>query len=436
MRLFFLFTVWTCAAHAFQWSQPYRNGRELHALYANLFPGEQGRFVKVPRDYTNMSRGQTEVYVWHEGDWDSQRPTAFVFAGGPGGSSHGAQLLLPGFNIMHVDARGTGFSRPETFEQYQDPGNYSSELIVRDVEFVRQEMGLEKISVYGVSYGTVPATMYGHLYPHNTRAVVLEGVVWQGDDDLWLAPHRQKILQRYYQKLPDDLRERVARYSDLPDLNPTWFATIARVEMYGNDFAENLTAKLDFFLGNSEDSVREWINSLKLDPADLTDSDHLGVSQVVAGMIGCRELSMRNSMATWEFYLKDGQFSPAPNIYRTALCEPLGLLDSEPHLYRASNYPLQVPVTYFQGGWDGATAAPNAIVHWKNVPQAAAQLFILPHGGHSPNLSVIRGSEPAAEMQKQIWARALNGEIVGSQEVKRLKAQGAVAWAYASRLVP
>ena len=49
----------------------------------------------------------------------------------------------------------------------------------RDLDRIRQALGLATISYYGLSYGTVLGTVYASLFPHRVRAMVLDGAVDQ-----------------------------------------------------------------------------------------------------------------------------------------------------------------------------------------------------------------------------------------------------------------
>jgi pimeloyl-ACP methyl ester carboxylesterase len=47
----------------------------------------------------------------------------------------------------------------------------------RDMDRIRQALGLQAISFYGLSYGTVLGTVYAALFPRHIRAMVLDGAV-------------------------------------------------------------------------------------------------------------------------------------------------------------------------------------------------------------------------------------------------------------------
>jgi pimeloyl-ACP methyl ester carboxylesterase len=53
----------------------------------------------------------------------------------------------------------------------------ATEDVVRDMEAIREALGEQTISFYGFSYGTFLGQQYAESYPHNVRALVLDGVV-------------------------------------------------------------------------------------------------------------------------------------------------------------------------------------------------------------------------------------------------------------------
>src|SRR4051812_50034712 len=91
--------------------------------------------------------------------------------GGPGFA--GAELedlggLAQTRELLLVDPRGTGSSpRPD------DPGAYSTDDYVADLEELREGLGLETIDLLGFSHGGVVAIAYAPAHPARGRKPVL-----------------------------------------------------------------------------------------------------------------------------------------------------------------------------------------------------------------------------------------------------------------------
>ena len=132
-----------------------------------------------------------------------------VINGGPGASSidmlvdFGPVLraITRERDLLVVDQRGTGRSTPLTCEGLSDtlesptpeqieettrecistlphdPKYFSTSIAVRDLESLREELGYQQLSIYGVSYGTRVALHYLRQYPTAVRALVIDGVV-------------------------------------------------------------------------------------------------------------------------------------------------------------------------------------------------------------------------------------------------------------------
>lgn len=145
----------------------------------------------------------------------SRRPEPdplFFLAGGPGQAAGEAYpAMAAAFAEIHrerdivlVDQRGTGQSGrlhcpgpPPELEPERDLDpervarwarscvqglnanlqNYTTEAAVADLEAVRQALALERINLYGISYGTRLALAYARRHPEQTRTLVLDGVL-------------------------------------------------------------------------------------------------------------------------------------------------------------------------------------------------------------------------------------------------------------------
>lgn len=107
---------------------------------------------------------------------DSGEPVVFLH-GGPGeGSQTFAKFAGPALEgrlrMVYLDQRGSGRSaRPK------DAAAYSIGRLVEDVEALRRELGVERISLIGHSFGTVLALEYAARYPEHVSRVVLAAAV-------------------------------------------------------------------------------------------------------------------------------------------------------------------------------------------------------------------------------------------------------------------
>jgi pimeloyl-ACP methyl ester carboxylesterase len=173
-------------------------------------PGLQCSTVVVPLDRTRLVPGTVALHVEYLPAEGTPRGTLFLIAGGPGqGSAHvfalgspsAVQLyryLFPGYALVAYDDRGTGASglidcpllqRAITADQQQISAAgcatsigaprdfYSTGEHAEDLDAVRASLGLDKIALYGVSYGTKLALSYALAHPDHVERLLLDSVL-------------------------------------------------------------------------------------------------------------------------------------------------------------------------------------------------------------------------------------------------------------------
>ncbi len=142
---------------------------------------------------TEYKNKKIRVYYELLNGWDPKKPLVILVPGGPG-QPH-ADLhplvepyeketdLVSRFNIIAMDHRGVGCSRPVF------PGNEPTESMMMrqaasDIDAIRRELvGPEgKINVWGYSYGSILAQTYALLFPKNLNRLFLGGTVSELDD--------------------------------------------------------------------------------------------------------------------------------------------------------------------------------------------------------------------------------------------------------------
>jgi pimeloyl-ACP methyl ester carboxylesterase len=177
--------------------------------------------LEVPLDYANPDGEKLSIALNRSRAEPNTRFAGSILfnPGGPGSS--GTEFLstimglanfnrvFPGFDLVSFDPRGvassggiTCASSPEALSLAYDEGGIEAlvaavgELqdsceqvnpsvyaalgsvnVVRDMDAIRAALGAPKLNFYGGSYGSRLGALYAHLFPEQTRAIVLDGVV-------------------------------------------------------------------------------------------------------------------------------------------------------------------------------------------------------------------------------------------------------------------
>jgi proline iminopeptidase len=408
----------------------YESGRFLcENKYKDIIAYEKGFYTEVPLDYSEPNSETTSVYAYFSGGFDPNRPTLLYFTGGPGQTAHWPPFQSKlNFNVLVMEQRGIGCSKPMNFQQYLSPDYYSSVAVARDALQIIQKLQISRVSAYGVSYGTVPATIFASLFPDSTEALVLEGTVFSGDASLWSAPHRRKILQRMLDTLPAEIKEKLNQITQTKDIPPTWFSVMARNRLMFNDgvkdFRDTLMDLMD------EEKFKHFLQMTKdfFEPMTVEPHPLFVQNDIPYFMISCQEFSLgKSTVSTAEALESGSQLVPILDRESQSKCKKLGLKSNR--VFSAENYPVQVPVTYFQGNHDSATTAPGAIRHFKTVPQKFSQILILKRGGHNPNKQMLE----AEWGQMEIFELALKGQEIPQDLVSQFNEKSDLDWAVAYR---
>lgn len=190
--------------------------------------------LEVPLDYEAPDDAQISLSLVRvpADDEDERIGSLLVNPGGPGGSGvdfarffRFSQDIHDRFDLIGFDPRGVGASAgltcgdgvvDEFFALDSDPdsvgeqaaldqaagaiasdcgaddGNLlahvGSDDVVRDMDSIRRALGEDQISFYGFSYGTLLGARYAEMFPEQTRAIVLDGVVDPSHDFVeWLT---------------------------------------------------------------------------------------------------------------------------------------------------------------------------------------------------------------------------------------------------------
>jgi pimeloyl-ACP methyl ester carboxylesterase len=187
----------------------------------------------VPLDHARPDDERITVFAREVADPDGRdRPLLVFLQGGPGFEAPrptrhptGPGWLdraLSEFRALMLDQRGTGRSTPvgpatlagrTPQEQADYLTHFRADAIVRDAEWIRRELGVERWSILGQSFGGFCATTYLSLAPEGLREAFITGglpPVGRPIDDVYGATHARMLERnrRYYERYPGD-RDRV-----------------------------------------------------------------------------------------------------------------------------------------------------------------------------------------------------------------------------------
>ena len=178
--------------------------------------------VEVPLDRANPSAGTTTVAFALVPRRDTAAPSAGTLAFNPGGPgdptiANAAQTakmfapLLDHRDLLLIDPRGTGRSdalhcptddHPRLRDVFATPAqafqaigqcgrelgpraaNYGTTEVADDIDAVRAELGVDRLDLWGNSYGTYLMPVYAARHPEHVRSMVLSGA-YPIDFDPW-----------------------------------------------------------------------------------------------------------------------------------------------------------------------------------------------------------------------------------------------------------
>jgi pimeloyl-ACP methyl ester carboxylesterase len=173
------------------------------------FRGVRCATLPVPLDRAGVDPGTIDLRVGKVGS--ASRPTLMYLSGGPGGAGLSEMLsvvstlpeLEKRFQLIGYDQRGTGRSgllrcpRLEKDPHLRDTAagedcanrigparrHYTTADSVEDMEAIRAQLGVEKLTLFGISYGTELAIQYARTYPQHVERLILDSVVDPDDPD-------------------------------------------------------------------------------------------------------------------------------------------------------------------------------------------------------------------------------------------------------------
>jgi pimeloyl-ACP methyl ester carboxylesterase len=207
----------------------------------------------VPLDHASPDGDRITIFTREVAAPDGvDRPYLVFLQGGPGFEATRPtspptgwmKRALEDYRVLLLDQRGTGRSTPVGSEipgespeaQAAYLARFRADSIVRDAEHVRRELGVDRWSVLGQSFGGFTSMTYLSIAPEGLREAFITGglsPIGRPIDDVYGATYRRLIRanERYYTRYPDDrprVREILRRLTDEAVLLPSGDRLTAR----------------------------------------------------------------------------------------------------------------------------------------------------------------------------------------------------------------
>jgi pimeloyl-ACP methyl ester carboxylesterase len=247
---------------------------------------------RVPLDHAAPDGRQLTVFVREVAEPDGlDKPFLLFLQGGPGfegprptGNPMGPGWLaraLREFRVLLLDHRGTGRSSPvDATVPFEEIVHYRADAVVADVELIRQEMGVDRWSVLGQSFGGFCVTHYLSSAPHGLREAFLAGGLPAFQTPVSeVYAHTFELAidrsRRYYERYPED-RARVLALQEAQLTLPSGDTlTAERIRQLG----------LNLGMTDGADAVHALVELPPDSPAFLHDADdplHFGRDPIYA----------------------------------------------------------------------------------------------------------------------------------------------------------
>jgi pimeloyl-ACP methyl ester carboxylesterase len=214
--------------------------------------------IDVPFDRTGTVPGTLSLRFATEAGRKMKGKALLALTGGPGqpgvvfgpSYAYGFSNELANRSLVVLDQRGTGGSYALNCPEIQGidalsplfapdvagcaerigerRDSFGSIDTADDIEAMRKALGVDKLAIYGVSYGTWVAQQYARLYPDHVERLILDSVVPPGVDpwDTRITQSLPRVLQ--------DLCARKACRGITADAMADLTAIVRRIQAKGN----------------------------------------------------------------------------------------------------------------------------------------------------------------------------------------------------------
>ena len=191
-----------------------------HDLFPAVLPFHTGRLARDGHDLYFEECGK-----------QTGRPILFLH-GGPGAGiapSHRRLFNPDRFRCVLFDQRGSGQSRP-----FAAIESNTTDALIGDIEALRHHLAIDKLILFGGSWGSTLALAYAIAYPEHVESLILRGIfLGTADEVSWFLHDMGRFFpeahERFISFIPEDERDDIlaAYYQRLTSNNPAIYQPAA-----------------------------------------------------------------------------------------------------------------------------------------------------------------------------------------------------------------
>ncbi|WIV61518.1 alpha/beta hydrolase [Amycolatopsis nalaikhensis] len=380
--------------------------------------------VTVPIDWAHPDRGTASIALARRKATDPQARIGSILMdpGGPGGPGAGevengwtlSPEITKRFDTVGFDPRGIGDSTqikcglaeyiadhpqmPRDQAEFEQLAAYNRKLgescnrlsgplgkfgdtvsVARDMDAIRAALGEEKLTYYGVSYGTLMGQQYAELFPDKVRALVLDSNMDHSQYTAW------DFLESETRSLQAEFREFAA-----------WCDRTASCALHGRDVSK-LTRDLQDKAARGE--LKDPESGEAITPLDLATTFHSAFYGPTWDRLASRLASLADgTKPAASARLRDD--IPVNTVFQSVFCDDWHMpvhTYAELEAYRRTAAALAPDVKVNPLGWQAVTGC----IGWPNKtsnPQHPLQVH-----GAPPLLMVSSRHDPATPYA---WSQA------------------------------
>ena len=163
----------------------------------------------MPSSIDPFAAGTLEVagasLYWEQSGNPAGRAALYLH-GGPG-SGLGTGWYRTWFDqsvhrVVGLDQRGCGRSRPLAVDSLDTLDENTTQRLILDIEALREQLGIERWLVTGVSWGSTLALAYAEAHPHRVEGLVLLAVTSTSREEVdWITDGMARVFPEAWARL-------------------------------------------------------------------------------------------------------------------------------------------------------------------------------------------------------------------------------------------